>query len=178
MANLRRQVVSADDALAVRSSARLSDGVIDLDSDRDTLAALLAAVPADKIDPDMLTFSLPFSQRRRGVDARLTIGKPPAERDDIPLANIARETTWLEEMKAGADYASIAARHGTTANYVAQMLPFAFLAPNLARSVLAPIDYQLAPPPRAALGLGRTGAHPGRCLSNGASANSTRQPGF
>ena len=116
--------------------ARIGDGVIDLQLDLAALAALLA-VPADKIDPGMLAWSLPFSHRRCGVEARLTIGEPIAERDDILIANIARATSWLEEMKAGADYASIAGRHGTSANYVAEMLPFALLAPNLVRSVLA-----------------------------------------
>ena len=133
---LRRQVVSADDALAVLASARIGDGVADLELARDALAALFD-VTSDRIDPVMLAISLPFSHRRRGVEARLTIGEPQAERDDILLANIARATTWLEEMKVGADYASIASLHGTSANYVAEMLPFAFLAPNLVRSVLA-----------------------------------------
>ena len=94
------------------------------------------AITSDSIESTVLSFERPFTQRRRAVESRLTIGAPNAERDDILIANIARAVQWRIALCQGDDLTTIAAHDGVTVKYLGEMLPFAFLSPKLVRAIL------------------------------------------
>ncbi len=126
---------TCDGMLELVSAARLTDGEIGIELDAEAVAARLAIL-SETLTPDLLSFSMPFAQRRRGVEVRLVLGAPKAERDDILIANIARARSWLAELKAGDDYRTIAERHGVSAAYLGDLIHFAFLSPKLVRAIL------------------------------------------
>ncbi len=100
-----------------------------------TIKALAITEPA--MPPEVMMFSIPAKLRRRGVEARFIIGDATPERDDILIANIARAEAWRLQIIAGSSLADIAESENRTTGYVAQMLEFAFLAPDLLTEVLA-----------------------------------------
>ena len=133
---LRRHAeASGDGVLTCIDRARLGDGMLRVDLNTDKIADLLSVAPTC-IASEVLSFQLPFTQRRRGVETRLIIGAPQPARDDILIANVARAALWREALCKGDALAAIAARDGLSVKYLGEMLGFAFLSPKLVRAIL------------------------------------------
>ena len=86
---------------------------------------------------DVLTITIPSKLRRRGVEARFMIGAQSCEREDILIANIARADAWRREITAGKTLAEIANAEDRPTTYIAQILDFGFLAPDIVKQCLA-----------------------------------------
>ena len=136
IALLRSRIEALGDAaLGCIDTVRLGDGILRINLDCGKIVKALA-ITSDSIESTVLSFEHPFTQRRRGVETRLTIGVPNAERDDILIANIARAEQWRNALCNGDDLTTIAARDGVTVKYLGEMLTFAFLSPKLVRAIL------------------------------------------
>ncbi|WP_137700412.1 recombinase family protein [Marimonas lutisalis] len=116
-------------------AAKLIDGTIRIDLDRSRIAETFGLTET-AIPPAAMSFTAPFSQRRRGVETRLVIGESPTERDDILIANVAKAAQWRAALCKGDELAVIATRDGITVKYLGQMLTFAFLSPKLVRMIM------------------------------------------
>ncbi|WP_413718003.1 recombinase family protein [Silicimonas sp. MF1-12-2] len=95
-----------------------------------------AGVDRTSIDPKTLIFQTPFQQRRRGVETKLIIDNPSSRRDDTLIRNVALAHAWFAELRAGASFADVAERAGTSKRRVMQLVDLAFLAPDLTGKIL------------------------------------------
>lgn len=89
-----------------------------------------------------VSWSIPLSIRRRGVEMRLVIpgaGPAAAKADPSLLKAILRARLWFDELVSGrADsLATIARREDVSDRYIAHLLPLAFLAPDIVEAILA-----------------------------------------
>ena len=87
-----------------------------------------------------MTRSVALEMKRRGVELRLVIeaeNPPPARPDPSLLKVIARGHRWFNELASGraASSREIAKREGLHDSYVKRLIPLAFLAPEIVRSI-------------------------------------------
>ncbi len=66
-------------------------------------------------------------------------GRPSATADPALVKAIARARGWFDELSSGVmpSLAAIARREGVTDRYIAQLLPLAFLAPDIVGAIIA-----------------------------------------
>ena len=93
---------------------------------------------ADRVslDPDALIIRAPFRQRRRGVETKLILDNLSSRRDGTLIRNIGLAHAWFAELRAGASFAEVAERAGTSKRRVMQLVDLAFLAPDLTTEIL------------------------------------------
>ncbi len=125
----------SDVVLDCVEDAQFGDGTIRVRLSLQRASEHLSVTP-DCVGQDVLSFSIPFVQRRRGVETRLVIGAARTARADILIANIARAEQCRIAMWNGDCLSTIASRDGITEKYLGQMLCFAFLSPKLVRAIL------------------------------------------
>jgi hypothetical protein len=87
-----------------------------------------------------MTRFMALEMKRRGVELRLVIeaeNPPPARPDPSLLKVIARGHRWFNELASGraASSREIAKREGLYDSYVKRLIPLAFLAPEIVRSI-------------------------------------------
>jgi len=124
------------DALTLIDRVDIASASLTIRLDASTLQTALA-IAAEQIEPDILTTTSPTKFRRRGVEARFTIGDQPPERDDILITNLAKADAWRRQIIAGKLLAEIAAEEAKPTTYIASMLDFGFLAPEIVMLCLA-----------------------------------------
>jgi site-specific DNA recombinase len=103
---------------------------------------ILLAGETDCRDAASLTMThfVALEMKRRGVELRLVIeaeNPPPARPDPSLLKVIARGHRWFNELASGraASIREIAKREGLHDSYVKRLIPLAFLAPEIVRSI-------------------------------------------
>ncbi len=107
-----------------------------------SLAALLQpeAIVTD-VEALTITRAIPMQLKRRGCEMRLVVdGAGPLPKVDPALIKaLARARAWFDELASGAmpSLAAIARREGITDRYIGQLLPLAFLAPDLVAAIVA-----------------------------------------
>ncbi len=92
----------------------------------------------------------PIRLRRRGVEMKLVLpgqsaGAGDARIDQALVKAVVRTRDWFNRLASGQaeSFAEIARAEGVTRRYVANVIPLAFLAPDIVASILAgtqPID--------------------------------------
>ena len=104
--------------------------------------AMAAAVLADRLDiaperlnPVQLSIEAPFRIRRRGVETKVVLGDRPAEPDRVLIRNLMKARAWFAALSRGESYAEIADREGIWKQRIQQMLPLAFLAPDIVQAI-------------------------------------------
>ena len=110
---------TSDQLLPLVQRTTITPGQITVSLDATALAQRLEVAP-DRFCPDTLTITAPFQYRKRGVETRLILPGRQGARDPILLRNIARAHCWLEQIKAGKDFDTIAADAGTSRRRVQQ----------------------------------------------------------
>src|SRR5208337_2184638 len=102
----------------------------------------LIADPIDIRDAASLTMTrfIPLEMKRRGVEIRLVIESETssvARPDPHLLKAVARGHRWFNELASGraASIKEIARREGVYDSYVKRLIPLAFLAPEIVRSI-------------------------------------------
>ncbi|MGR3502771.1 hypothetical protein [Pseudaestuariivita sp.] len=93
-------------------------------------------IEATEIDPEALSFSRPFQLRKRGVETKLTLEEATNAIDQTLIQNIAKAQNWYAQLKDGTALAEIARAEKTSPSRIATLLPLAFLAPDLLRTVI------------------------------------------
>ncbi|PKP63438.1 MAG: recombinase family protein [Alphaproteobacteria bacterium HGW-Alphaproteobacteria-8] len=113
----------------------LRPGQVAISIDPAALAAELGIAQSDlAVQP--LQITAPFKSRKRGVETKLILGAEMPLIDRTLLANLAKAQVWLEYIKSGKSCDAIAASAGTSKRRVQQMLDLAFLAPDIAKSIV------------------------------------------
>ena len=84
---------------------------------------------------------VPFSLRRRGVEAKLIVGDGQQNKtvDPILISTIASAHEWFRELASGSKSSvnDIARDRGLAANEFSRLLPLAFLAPDIVEAIMA-----------------------------------------
>lgn len=126
---------SSEDLLDLAERIDIAPGTLTLRLSAGSMAGRLSIEP-DFVDVDTLVSSHPFQRRKRGVETKILLADAPAGRDDTLIRNIARAHIWFEAVKAGQTFDEIAETAGTSKRRVLQMIPLAFLAPDIVRDAL------------------------------------------
>jgi hypothetical protein len=119
-------------------------GELELQISRPALRSLL---PGDKASQapdgthDIASLALPFQMRRSGVEARLVLNGASASssKSDASLVQLVRDAhRWMAALATGqvASIDELAMQEGMPANEISRLLPIAFLAPDIIRTIL------------------------------------------
>ena len=108
---------------------------------RVTLSLPLLAAPT-AIEPArlLMTYTVPVQMKRRGAELKLVIqseAQAPSAPDPAMLKALVRARRWFRELAAGevASITAIACREQVSDGYVKRLLPLAFLAPDIVKSI-------------------------------------------
>lgn len=103
-------------------------------------------VDASLIDPDSLTYTAPFTIKRRGIEAKIVCGVSKAKVDEILVREIARAFDWRKRMEGGCVPKTIADELGWTTAPIRKRMKLAFLSPRIVQSILdgtQPADFSV-----------------------------------
>ena len=85
--------------------------------------------------------AVPFTLRRRGVEARLIVGDGYHDKpvDPVLVATIAKAHAWFAELVSGDAISinDIAQQQSVPASEISRLLPLAFLAPDIVEAIMA-----------------------------------------
>ena len=129
----------------------IASGTLVLQIRRDVLLQTIGIVDCDTMheesNMDHHEIIVPFSLRRRGVEAKLIIGDHQQANmvDPILISTIANAHAWFQELVSGrkSTINDIALERGLAANEVSRLLPLAFLAPDIVEAITTgrqPVD--------------------------------------
>ena len=120
-------------ALELVSQIRIAPGRLDIDLLPDAISKLLEI--KHEADPEALKITLPFTERRRGVEMKLVAKSRSAVIDQTLLTNVALANSWYQQLKTGHTFDEIASEAGTSKRRVQQIVELAFLAPDIVRDI-------------------------------------------
>jgi site-specific DNA recombinase len=122
--------------LRTLASASIRPGMIEMTLDGSVMSTLLGLDP-ERLNTEALTFSLPFRQRKRGVETRLVIGDlAPEMVDKVLVRNLAKAQQYYAALKNGETFDETAAEAGITKRRLLALINLAFLAPDIAQAIL------------------------------------------
>ncbi len=84
----------------------------------------------------LISFSAPFTHRRRGVETKLILSDQAPAPDRTLQKNLGRALAWLEEIHAGIRMEDIAQREDVSSRFVRDRLQMAFLSPRIMDAIL------------------------------------------
>ncbi len=119
---------------ALVAAVRIAPGRMEITVAAEALAGRLQVAP-DRLDADHLVLAAPFRIRRRGVETRVLLGDRPAEPDRVLIRNLMKARDWFAALTRGESYTEIAAREGVASQRIQQLLPLAFLAPEIVQRI-------------------------------------------
>ncbi|MEQ9812986.1 MAG: recombinase family protein, partial [Azospirillaceae bacterium] len=120
---------------------------VDLDESRISMRISLSPILSTAVPS--LQIEIPISIRKRGVESKLVLDGPgttlSAKPDPALINAVARAHLWFEDLLSGEfeTLGDIAERYGVSSRYLSNLLPLAFLAPDIATAILEgrqPID--------------------------------------
>jgi len=112
----------------------ISPGKMILHLKSDILAERLA-IATERLRPEHLTIEAPFRIRRRGVETKVVLGDRAPDLDKVLIRNIVKARAWFEALSRGESYGEIAEREGVWKQRIQQLLPLAFLAPDIVQMI-------------------------------------------
>ena len=98
-------VPDAKEALNIVERVRIAPGQLTVDLNAISLHKLIRSEL--NCDPDDLAVSLPFTERRRGVEMKLVVGNGAVGVDEKLLANIIRANQWYQRLKEGQSFEAV-----------------------------------------------------------------------
>ena len=102
-----------------------------------TITAVLPIPDVKSDTPEtQITFSAPFTYRRRGVEAKIILSDQAPTPDANLQKNLGRALAWLEELHSGIRMEEIAARENLSSRFIRDRLQMAFLSPKIMDAIL------------------------------------------
>ncbi len=127
--------LKADELLQMIKRVDVTPGGLKVSLDDNYIAKMLE-IASEDIVPEVLTKSVTFQLRKRGVETRLVIANTLTGIGERLIANIANAHHWFGQIKSGMTFAEISRIDGTSKRRIQQMIDLAFLAPDIIRDVL------------------------------------------
>lgn len=113
----------------------ISPVLIKLDLDAEAIASWFVISP-QILNPDVLSFSIPFQFRKRGAETKLVIGTSASTALDATLIrNIAKAHQYYDAIKQGQTFEQIASAENLSNRPVHQVIALAFLAPYIVKAI-------------------------------------------
>jgi len=124
------------DLLDLTSRVRVTPGMLEIELHRDKVASIFEA-SAKELPDKIVSITVPFQRRRRGVETKLVYGYEPPKVDSVLLRRVARGYAWWDEIKSGrATFQEIIKREKLSRRFIAIHLDLAFLAPHIFDSII------------------------------------------
>lgn len=127
-------IQQSQDLLGLIKRVDLCPGSLKVLLDEQALAAILE-LKIEQLDPDAMLIEAPFQMRRRGVELRLHLGETLKEVDRTLVQNIVKARCWLALITDGKPIAEIAKAEELSNRRIQDLLPLAFLAPDLMETI-------------------------------------------
>ena len=103
-------------------------------------------VCTSSLDPKLTQIKTTLSICRRGVEAKIIIGEQRPSPDATLVKALRNAHAWSTDVKRGIPIRKIAQKASFSENYVARLLPLAFLSPKIQKAILSgsqPIELTL-----------------------------------
>ncbi|MEP4034066.1 recombinase family protein, partial [Roseibium polysiphoniae] len=143
---------SCANTLALLQRCRALPGEISIELDDEALSDHFEILKA-QINPDILQTTMPFTRRKRGVEAKLIVGRHrdgsptysktssqassnTPSKDLVLIKNLRSAHRWYKLVKKGESFSEIAKRENQSVNTVQRVISLAFLAPDIVRDIL------------------------------------------
>ncbi|WP_394693533.1 recombinase family protein [Hyphobacterium sp.] len=94
------------------------------------------SVEPSRIDANSLTFTAPFTIKRRGIEAKIVCGTTSANVDEVFVRGLAQSHHYLKRVRDGELVSSIARSNGGTQPPIRHRLKVAFISPRIVEAVL------------------------------------------
>ncbi|NDW45425.1 recombinase family protein [Ruegeria sp. PrR005] len=124
------------EAAPLITEARLARSSLTIICDPVALANCLD-LSADTFAPEVLSFILPLTLRRRGVETRIVTGTRAPMPDPVLLRNLARAHEWIRDLRGGIPMSGVINKSGQSESFVRTRSQLAFLSPRLQAAILA-----------------------------------------
>ncbi len=121
--------------LACIEKAQLLKGAIEIVLDASAIGKMLE-VSEERMDPNVLRYSIPFQLRRRGVETKLIVGHTPRSIDAALLANLARAHHCYEVIRQGQSFDDLSTAQKLSKRRILQIISLAFLAPDIVKAII------------------------------------------
>ena len=113
----------------------LEPSMMTLILDAEVLARALG-VPRDSLAPDLTTIRAPVALRRRGIEAKLVIGRAVPGPDPVLLRSLRDAHRWTAALQAGTPLTTIATSAGHCPPHIRTRMALAFLSPKIQAALL------------------------------------------
>ncbi len=136
---LNRKLAAQDDPIIMLAPTidhiELKPGHLNITMDTKALVGLIGIRNIDRIDIEAMTISVPFEQRRRGVETRMVLGHREQQVDAVLVSNLAQARSWYAQLKSSATLATLVKQSNTTVALITRILPMAFLSPAVVEAI-------------------------------------------
>ncbi len=119
---------------ALVAEVRIAPGRMHITVAAAVLADRLGIAP-ERLNPAQLAIAAPFRIRRRGVETKVLLSDRSPEVDKVLIRNLVKARDWFAALSRGESYAEIAEREGIWKQRIQQLLPLAFLAPDIIQQI-------------------------------------------
>lgn len=134
--DVQSRIKTPNRILSCIDKGTIRPGAIEISLDPEAVADTLE-ISEDELNPDVLTFSLPFQFRKRGVETRLTIGSNTSKPADTTLIrSIAKAHQYYDAIKNGQTFEEIAESKNLSKRRVMQVIDLAFLATDIVKMIV------------------------------------------
>ena len=110
--------------------------------------------PSGQPPSDAIELTVPFTLKRRGVEAKLILDNgdhaQPPNPDPALIKAIAKAYAWNQKLMSGETKSirALAKEIGVTKRYICKLLPLAFLAPDIVEAILEGLHFPFLLPDR------------------------------
>jgi site-specific DNA recombinase len=134
--DVQSRIKTPNRILSCIDKGTIRPGAIEISLDPSAVADTLE-ISEDELNPDVLTFSLPFQFRKRGVETKLTIGIDTSKPVDTTLIrSLAKAHQYYGAIKNGQTFEEIAESENLSKRRIMQVIDLAFLAPDIVKMIV------------------------------------------
>lgn len=121
--------------VAMITRVEIGGDTLAIQLDPDALSSTIG-IPAKSLPREQLLATANFTRRRRGVEARLILGKAKPQPDQLMQRTLGKAFCWLGEIQAGTRVEALAAQENVSPRYLRSRLQMAFLSPRIVTAIL------------------------------------------
>lgn len=117
------------------SKVTIRQGSIEIELFLSKIASHLV-INESRINQDVLSFTLPFQNKKRGVEMKFILGHDqPVQLDRTLISNLIKANHYYKELKSGKSYIEIASLYSTSKQRVIKLTELAFLSPKIVEAI-------------------------------------------
>ena len=118
------------------ANGRITSNALELVLDGKAVSSRLGVIQSD-IATKLLSFTVPFALRRRGVEMKIVAAEAKRRPDLTLLRTLAKAHYWTRALRTGRGITEIAKAEGHSESFIRTRAQLAFLSPRLQQAILA-----------------------------------------